>query len=47
MLDQMGDAHWLHQEAIAQRNQMSCGEELCGFTPGADTEASNTDGSTC
>jgi hypothetical protein len=28
MLDQMGDAHWLHQEAIAQRIQMSCGEEF-------------------
>jgi uncharacterized protein YbbK (DUF523 family) len=28
MLDQMGDSHWLHQEAIAQRIQMSCGEEF-------------------
>jgi hypothetical protein len=28
MLDQLGDAHWLHHEAIAQRIQMSCGEKF-------------------
>jgi Family of unknown function (DUF6953) len=28
MLDQMGDSDWLHQEAIAERIQMSCGEEF-------------------
>ena len=28
MLDQMGASHWLHQEAIAQRIQISFGEEF-------------------
>jgi hypothetical protein len=38
MLDQMGSSHWLHQEAIAQRIQMSCGEEFVYRTESAASE---------
>jgi hypothetical protein len=36
MLDQMGDSHWLHQEAIAQRLFLvgsAVGHQLAGGQP--------------